>query len=69
MLYNEKTLKILEDGTLWGCGSNKYGQLGESRKKLAESKEFISLEIDLGGKCIKDFKCQEWGIYLFTPVE
>ncbi|XP_033219280.1 probable E3 ubiquitin-protein ligase HERC4 isoform X2 [Belonocnema kinseyi] len=54
----------LLDGTLWGAGSNKYGQLGESRKKITQSNEFIPLGIDLGGKCLKDFKCQEWGIYV-----
>ncbi|XP_051157356.1 uncharacterized protein LOC127279187 [Leptopilina boulardi] len=63
---NNFTICLLADGTFWGCGSNKFGQLGISIEKLTESKKFIQLDVNeyLDTKFIKDFKCKEWGFCL-----
>lgn len=55
-----------DDGALWGCGSNKYGQLGQPREALPNSSKFVKLEIAIGSANIKDFKCREWGTVLVT---
>lgn len=55
-----------DDGTLWGCGCNKYGQLGQSPEKLSSSPKFVKLDVPLRSESIKDFKCYEWGTVLVT---
>lgn len=55
-----------DDGTLWGCGCNKYGQLGQSPEKLSSSSKFVKLDVPLRSESIKDFRCYEWGTVLVT---
>ncbi|XP_058798079.1 RCC1 domain-containing protein 1 [Phymastichus coffea] len=62
------TICQTDNGNLWGCGSNKYGQLGISRNKLTMSKEFILLEFDDPIGKIVDFKCREWSTFVRTIV-
>ncbi|KAI4503725.1 hypothetical protein M0802_001128 [Mischocyttarus mexicanus] len=59
-------LFVIDDKSFWGCGSNKYGQLGQSREKLMNSASFVLLDILLDRKNIIDFKCQEWGTMIST---
>lgn len=63
---NNFTICSLADGSFWGCGLNQYGQLGISVEKIKTSKKFLPLELNkfLDTKCIKDFKCREWGFCL-----
>ncbi|XP_043265711.1 RCC1 domain-containing protein 1 [Colletes gigas] len=63
---NTFTVCILDDGTLWGCGSNKYGQLGQPREALPSSPKFVKLDVPVISARIKDFKCREWGTMLVT---
>lgn len=63
---NTFTICMTDDGTLWGCGCNKYGQLGQSPEKLSSSSKFVKLDVPLRSECIKDFKCYEWGTVLVT---
>ncbi|KAK2588070.1 hypothetical protein KPH14_004135 [Odynerus spinipes] len=65
---NTFTICLTDDGSLWGCGSNKYGQLGQPREKLVDSKIFFKLDVHSVCKNIKDFKCQEWGTLLSTEL-
>ncbi|XP_053975337.1 RCC1 domain-containing protein 1-like [Hylaeus volcanicus] len=60
---NTFTVCMMDDGTLWGCGSNKYGQLGQPREALPNSPKFVKLEVPAN---IKDFKCRDWGTTLVT---
>lgn len=55
-----------DDGTLWGCGCNKYGQLGQSPDNLLNSPKFVKLEVSFDSSAIKDFKCREWGTVITT---
>ncbi|XP_076651769.1 RCC1 domain-containing protein 1 isoform X1 [Halictus rubicundus] len=57
---------LADDGTFWGCGCNKYGQLGQSREDLSGSTKFIKLQIPKIIGSIKDFSCREWGTVLST---
>lgn len=50
---------ILDDQSIWGCGSNKYGQLGQNRLNFLRLEKFVKLEVNLNE--IIDIKCQEWG--------
>lgn len=63
---NTFTICMTNDGTFWGCGCNKYGQLGQSPEKLANSMKFIKLDTSMIPETIKDFKCREWGTILIT---
>ncbi|XP_016919356.1 E3 ISG15--protein ligase Herc6 isoform X1 [Apis cerana] len=63
---NTFTICMTNDGTFWGCGCNKYGQLGQSPEKLANSMKFIKLDTSMIPGTIKDFKCREWGTILIT---
>lgn len=63
---NTFTICMTDDGTLWGCGCNKYGQLGQSPEKLPSSPKFVKLDVPLNTDSIKDFKCSEWGTVLVT---
>ena len=60
------SLLVTDDGTLWGCGCNKYGQLGQSPEKLPSSPKFTKLDVPLNSDDIKDLKCSEWGTVLVT---
>ncbi|XP_031847417.1 RCC1 domain-containing protein 1 isoform X2 [Nomia melanderi] len=62
---NTFTICVTDDGTFWGCGCNKYGQLGQSGEALQSSSKFIKLEIP-GTIAVKDFRCREWGTLLLT---
>ncbi|KAG7189944.1 hypothetical protein KM043_006105 [Ampulex compressa] len=63
---NNFTVCMMEDGSFWGAGSNKYGQLGQPRRNFRNFDTFTKLSIDIGRKPIKDFKCREWGTILVT---
>ncbi|XP_012287827.1 ultraviolet-B receptor UVR8 isoform X2 [Orussus abietinus] len=63
---NTFTICMSEDHTLWGCGSNKYGQLGVPRNITKELKSFARIDLNLHGKFVKDIKCQEWGTLVIT---
>ncbi|KAK0183097.1 hypothetical protein PV327_001167 [Microctonus hyperodae] len=56
---NAFTICISDDQSIWGCGSNKYGQLGQNRSNFLRLKKFVKLEVNLND--IIDIKCQEWG--------
>ncbi|XP_071556273.1 RCC1 domain-containing protein 1 isoform X2 [Temnothorax nylanderi] len=56
-----------DDGFFWGCGSNKYGQLGKLQWNLENSYNFVKLDIQsLDPKTVKKFKCREWGTAIIT---
>ncbi|XP_076759449.1 RCC1 domain-containing protein 1 [Xylocopa sonorina] len=63
---NTFTICMMDDGTLWGCGCNKYGQLGQSPDKLSGSTKFVKLDVPPNLTTVKDFKCLEWGTLLVT---
>ncbi|XP_017889843.1 RCC1 domain-containing protein 1-like [Ceratina calcarata] len=63
---NTFTVCMADDGTLWGCGSNKYGQLGQPRESLSSSSKFVRLTVPLKAETIEDFNCDEWGTVLKT---
>ncbi|XP_034179215.2 RCC1 domain-containing protein 1 isoform X1 [Osmia lignaria lignaria] len=63
---NNFTICMMDDGTLWGSGSNKYGQLGEPRDVLPDTPKFVKLKVSLNSERITDFKCREWGTMLIT---
>lgn len=63
---NTFTVCMMDDGTLWGCGSNKYGQLGQPRNALLTTSKFVKLRVPVRSTSIKDFKCHEWGTVLVT---
>ncbi|XP_035739654.1 RCC1 domain-containing protein 1-like isoform X2 [Vespa mandarinia] len=65
---NTFTICMMDDKSLWGCGSNKYGQLGQSRQKVTSSTIFFKLNIPLDCKNIIDFKCEEWGTTISTEI-
>lgn len=65
---NTFTICMMDDGSFWGCGSNKYGQLGQPREQLMDSKIFFKLDLHTVCKNIKDFKCGEWGTILSTEL-
>ncbi|XP_066581255.1 RCC1 domain-containing protein 1 [Prorops nasuta] len=58
---NAFTICLMEDKSFWGCGSNKYGQLGMDRKMLTSTRNFIKLDVNFGSRTVKNFKCREWG--------
>lgn len=57
---------FLDTDKLWGCGSNKYGQLGLPRKIFTTVKNFVALKLPNIDVSIKDFKCREWGSCFYT---
>ncbi|KZC14969.1 PREDICTED: ultraviolet-B receptor UVR8 [Dufourea novaeangliae] len=63
---NTFTVCVMDDCTFWGCGCNKYGQLGQSREALPSSPKFVKLQIPISTSSIKDFSCREWGTVLVT---
>ncbi|KOC59233.1 E3 ubiquitin-protein ligase HERC2 [Habropoda laboriosa] len=63
---NTFTVCTTDDGTLWGCGCNKYGQLGQPRERLAATSKFVKLDVPVKPTSIRDFKCREWGTVLVT---
>ncbi|XP_076235578.1 RCC1 domain-containing protein 1 [Calliopsis andreniformis] len=63
---NTFTICMTDDGTLWGCGSNKYGQLGQPREALLSSPKFIKLQLSINSRSITNFKCCAWGTTLMT---
>nr|XP_050864768.1 RCC1 domain-containing protein 1 isoform X1 [Vespula vulgaris] len=65
---NTFTICMMDDRSFWGCGSNKYGQLGQSRQKVTSSTIFFKLDVPLDRKNIIDFKCEEWGTMISTKV-
>ncbi|XP_011298818.1 ultraviolet-B receptor UVR8 [Fopius arisanus] len=60
---NNFTICLSNEGTLWGAGCNKYGQLGRSERS-SENKNFIKLPTNFGSKRIVDVICNEWGSVL-----
>lgn len=57
---------LLDDG-FWGCGTNKYGQLGKLQQDFESTCNFIKLNIQpLDVKMVKKFKCHEWGTAIIT---
>ncbi|XP_046418742.1 RCC1 domain-containing protein 1-like [Neodiprion fabricii] len=63
---NAFTICMMDDNSMWGCGSNKYGQLGMSRDALTNSRTFLKLNTAIDEKEIKNFKCREWGAIIIT---
>lgn len=60
-------LFLLLDGSFWGCGTNKYGQLGKLQQDFESTYKFIELNIQpLDFKTVKKFKCHEWGTAIIT---
>lgn len=66
MNVSRKCYLSTDNGALWGCGSNKYGQLGQLRKKVRKSSEFVKVDVPMNHTNITDFKCNEWGTVLIT---
>lgn len=56
-----------DDGAFWGCGTNKYGQLGRLQQYSDNPHNFVRLDIGkLDPKTVKNFKCHEWGTAMIT---
>jgi len=75
MIFSEIVLRrdttslclLVGDGSFWGCGSNKYGQLGELQQSSGNPCSFIKLDTQLlDSKTVKKFKCHEWGTAIIT---
>ncbi|XP_070170523.1 RCC1 domain-containing protein 1 [Polyergus mexicanus] len=61
------TICLTNDGSFWGCGTNKYGQLGKLQQDFENTYNFIKLNIQpLDFKTVKKFKCHEWGTAIIT---
>ncbi|EZA52561.1 E3 ubiquitin-protein ligase HERC2 isoform X2 [Ooceraea biroi] len=64
---NSFTVCLADDGSFWGCGSNKYGQLGKLQQDMDNPCNFVKLDIQLfDSKTVKKFKCHEWGTAIIT---
>nr|XP_012222921.1 PREDICTED: RCC1 domain-containing protein 1 [Linepithema humile] len=64
---NSFTVCLTDDGSFWGCGTNKYGQLGKLEQNLEDPCRFVKLDITpLDPKTVKTFKCHEWGTAVIT---
>ncbi|XP_032680006.1 RCC1 domain-containing protein 1 [Odontomachus brunneus] len=64
---NAFTICLTDDGSFWGCGTNKYGQLGVLQQNLDNPRKFVRLNIGtLDPKTVKRFKCREWGTAIIT---
>ncbi|XP_057330832.1 RCC1 domain-containing protein 1-like [Microplitis mediator] len=57
---NNFTVCVTDDGQLWGCGSNKYGQLGLAQFSGTSKNKFVKLNVNLHSKNINYVKCREW---------
>ncbi|XP_043268857.1 E3 ubiquitin-protein ligase HERC2 [Venturia canescens] len=57
---------LTDNGELWGCGSNKYGQMGQDKKLFPGAKRFMKIPIDFNGNHVEDFKCRARGTLIFT---
>lgn len=57
---NNFTICQTDDGQLWGCGSNKYGQLGLSQLSITSTDKFVRLNPKFDCKNINYFNCREW---------
>ena len=67
--YRRKIIFIFsDDGFFWGCGTNKYGQLGKLQRNLENPYNFVKLDIyfSLDSETVKKFKCHEWGTAIIT---
>lgn len=51
---------MTDNGELWGCGSNKYGQLAQSKTKMIKSEIFVKLDINYFGN-VRNFYCSQFG--------
>ncbi|XP_003426495.1 RCC1 domain-containing protein 1 [Nasonia vitripennis] len=60
------TICMTDSDKLWGCGSNKYGQLGLPREAFTSVKKFVAIKLPNIEKPIRDFKCREWGSCIYT---
>ncbi|KYQ50218.1 E3 ubiquitin-protein ligase HERC2 [Trachymyrmex zeteki] len=65
---NSFTVCLTDDGFFWGCGTNKYGQLGKLQRNLENPYNFVKLDIhfSLNSETVKKFKCHEWGTAIIT---
>ncbi|EFN89544.1 RCC1 domain-containing protein 1 [Harpegnathos saltator] len=64
---NSFTICLSDDGSFWGCGNNKYGQLGKLQQDSDNPRGFARLDIGtLDPKTVKRFKCHEWGTAIIT---
>ncbi|KYN39490.1 E3 ubiquitin-protein ligase HERC2 [Trachymyrmex septentrionalis] len=65
---NSFTICLTDDGFFWGCGTNKYGQLGKLQRNLENPYNFVKLDIyfSLDSETVKKFKCHEWGTAIIT---
>lgn len=61
-------LFLLDESELWGCGSNKYGQLTQSKQKLLKSAMFVKLDINYSGN-MSDFYCSQFGSIININAE
>lgn len=64
-LFHSKSEYFADTDELWGCGTNKYGQLGLSREIFTTVKKFVTLKLPNVDKSIRDFKCREWGCCIY----
>ncbi|XP_011174441.1 RCC1 domain-containing protein 1 [Solenopsis invicta] len=61
------TVCLTDDSCFWGCGANKYGQLGKLQQNFENPYNFVKLDIQsLDPKTVKNFKCREWGMAMIT---
>ncbi|XP_069690185.1 RCC1 domain-containing protein 1 [Periplaneta americana] len=59
------TVVLLDDGSVWGCGWNAFGQLGTSPKTMQSCWKMHKLE--LPSKCVaQDVLCGAWSTMVFT---
>ncbi|XP_014230723.1 probable E3 ubiquitin-protein ligase HERC4 [Trichogramma pretiosum] len=63
---NQFTICRTDTGEFWGCGNNKYNQLGVSSHSLSTASKFEMLTYDNIIEPIQDFKCYEWSSCIFT---
>ncbi|XP_023245825.1 ultraviolet-B receptor UVR8 [Copidosoma floridanum] len=63
---NAFTICRTDNGDFWGCGSNKYGQLGLTKNDSSSTKQFVRLKFNNVNGQIQDFKCREWGTCIYA---
>ncbi|XP_014487466.1 PREDICTED: RCC1 domain-containing protein 1 [Dinoponera quadriceps] len=67
---NSFTICLTDDGSFWGCGTNKYGQLGKLHQGSGNPRNFVRLDTGaLDPKTVRRFKCHEWGTAITTGME
>ncbi|XP_033606882.1 probable E3 ubiquitin-protein ligase HERC4 isoform X2 [Cryptotermes secundus] len=60
------TIALLDDGTVWGCGWNAYGQLGMSPERVPSTWKITRIELPDGNSgVVTGIECGAWSTVVF----